>query len=157
MHGPDGQLLSNALVTLAAGFSEVCRIDRRAGITRPKNIVHAMARRTVGGRERAFAHGQAVEAVCVGRQAIRRQIIEPGHARIAVASSTRLRGNICCIQGGGGIARRQNQVLTVAIRAVGRIAYTGFQRFAVYAFIELPRDFLVALRASCSDIPMAHG
>ena len=47
-------------------------------------------------------------------------------------------------------------MLTVAIRAVGRVAHSGFERFAVDAFVELPSNFSMALRAGACHLPMAH-
>ena len=46
-------------------------------------------------------------------------------------------------------------MLAVAIRAIGCIARAIFQRFAMHAFVELARDFLVTLRASRDNVPMA--
>ena len=47
-------------------------------------------------------------------------------------------------------------MLAVAIRAVGRVAHSGFERFAVDAFVELPGNLFVALRAGGRDLPVAH-
>src|ERR671922_1732618 len=47
-------------------------------------------------------------------------------------------------------------MLAMAIRAVRRIADAGFKRFAMHAFIELPRYFFVALRAGACYLPMAY-
>jgi hypothetical protein len=136
-------LLADARMALAAGFSEVCGVHRRARIARPQDRMDAMAGSAVGGGQRAFAHSQAVEAVSVGWQAIGGQIVEPGHTGIGVASSAGLRGDVCRVQRGHGVTRFKNQLFPVAIGAVRCVAHTRFQRFAVDTFVELPGDFIV--------------
>ena len=94
-------------------------------------------------------------AVRVGRHSIRRKPISQREPCIAMASRASLRGDVCRIERRGRIPGIQNQVLAMTVRAIGRIARAVLQGRAMHAFVELPGNLFVALRASPYDIPVA--
>ena len=95
MHGTDGELgLRDALVTLSAGFGEVCGVDGGARVAGTENGVHSVARSAIRRGDFPFFERQAVIAVGVGGQAIGRQVVAQRQAGIAVATAAGLRRNI---------------------------------------------------------------
>src|ERR1017187_3479806 len=87
-------------------------------------------------------------------QAIDGQIIAQRQTRIAMATSAGFRGNILGIQGRVRTLLVDDQVLSLAVYANGRVPHAGLDRDAMDAFVELAGDFLVALRAGLGHFPV---
>src|ERR1017187_6835621 len=155
MHGTDSEFaFGHAFVTLPARFPEVRGIDGRARVARTENGVHSMARSAIRRGYFPLRQGQPVIAAGIGWEAIRGQIIAQCQTGIAMTTPAGLRGDIFGIQWRAGIARVHDQVFAVAVDADGRIPHAGLDRFPVDTLVELPGDFLVALRAGLRHFPV---
>ena len=75
MHLALGYLSAYARMALTAGLFQILRINARARIRRGKDLMGAVAGRTVGRGHRPALHGQAMIALHVASQDIRGQTI----------------------------------------------------------------------------------
>ncbi len=85
MDAGERELLSYALVALAAGGAQVGMIDGRAGIARGQDVVDAVAARTIGSDKGTALGREPVIAVHVGRNAIagKPEFLREAHAFMA--------------------------------------------------------------------------
>ncbi len=142
---------ADAGMALAAGLRQVLGIDRGARIAGGQNVVDAVAGSAIGRGEVAALQGQAMEALHVGREHVRRQ---------PVLRDDPLRG-MTLAAGFGDVGRRHARrgqldggdgVLAMAVGADGRVAHAGLDRRAVNAAEVGLLDVFVAFAAGAGNV-----
>ncbi len=157
MDAGERELLSHALVALAAGGAEICMVDGRAGIARGQDVVDSVAARTVGGDHRTALRGQAVIAVHIGCDAIAGQaeLLREPHA--LMTTRARVLGQIFPGDRRVGILVLLDGVNAVAVRAHRRQAIAARNSLPVDAGHEGLRDVGVALAAGGRHVEFVDG
>jgi len=154
VHGADGEGLCGAGMASAARMREVGRIYGRTRIAGGKDVVHTVAGRAVRHGLRALASGEAVIAVGERRHAIGPKIVGGCQSGVPVAAAARDNRDARGTHRRLRLARRQNYVLAVAVRADGRVRGTVRHRLAMNTGIAGLRNLGVARSAGGRNIPV---